>query len=500
MSNLNTFRSQAAEAMVKYREIYETRRMENGTIQELGVNQFKEIFSILNGYNDSTAVFYSPRCSITGWTPEVMANTTDNVEAVLEYLVANRMKSILWFATLSALADVASNLYSISVRNTNIYVSANEQAQTTDGVGVESLNLYQLLMQIRDIKIEKIHLVRATTRYNDYVKTYTDHVLRIENHESKNNGIAKVFEAAPKPEEDLIKSQLAEAIKLLPSNGLTARTWGFEVEVPDAKGVDVAHNSGIQKGEDGSLRSYEASDDCECGCSDCTYHVCDCDNCDSYNEDVNHCGDGDCATADSAEFRTVGGIQRVQHAGLRKLCKDLNEANAEINDTAGTHIHVYAQDLTTSQVGQVMAIYKFIEGIVSPIAGRYNVNYAGKVRTDHVSAALKRNSPKLNNVKQIAVNVMHLLGGRGTIEFRQMDCNLDADKITFWAWLVRGLVETAKRGATLRDFKKVADLNDVIDVLGKFNYFIQNETPDVLVYGTKSDMGSFKLEVHDRIN
>lgn len=95
---------------------------------------------------------------------------------------------------------------------------------------------------------------------------------------------------------------------------------------------------------------------------------------------------------------------------------------------------------------------------------------------------------------------MHLLGGRGTIEFRQMDCNLDADKITFWAWLVRGLVETAKRGATLRDFKKVADLNDVIDVLGKFNYFIQNETPDVLVYGTKSDMGSFKLEVHDRIN
>lgn len=500
MSNLNTFRSQAAEAMVKYREIYELRKNEDGTIQEMELEQFREIFSILPGYGNSTMVFYAARCTIMGWMPEFMANPSDNVPEVLEYLKANRMKAIIWFAAMNALSDATSHLYNMNVRNTNVVISMNEQAQAAGGEGVESLNLYQMLMQMRDLVIGKVHLTRGVNRYNDYVSTYTQHMSRVENHDSKSNGIAAVFEGAPKPDAEVIKSQLADAIKLLPSNGLTARTWGFEVEVPDAKGVNVAHNSGIDKGEDGSLRSYEGSDDCECGCSECTYHVCDCDQCENYNEDVDHCGDDDCQTADPAEFRTVGGIQRVQHAGLRKLCKDLNEAKAEMNDTAGTHIHVYAQDLKTAQVGQVMAIYKFIEGIVTPIAGRYNVNYAGKVRTDHVSAALKRNKPKLNNVKQVAVNVMHLLGGRGTIEFRQMDCNLDADKITFWAWLVRGLVETAKRGATLRDFKKVADLNDVIDVLGKFNYFIQNETPDVVVYGTKSDMGSFKLETHDRIN
>jgi hypothetical protein len=109
---------------------------------------------------------------------------------------------------------------------------------------------------------------------------------------------------------------------------------------------------------------------------------------------------------------------------------------------------------------------------------------------------LKRSNPKLNNVKQVAVNVMHLLGGRGTIEFRQMDCNLDANKITFWAWLVRGLVETAKRGASLKDFKKVQDLNDVIFVLGAYNYFIQNENPADIIPGTKSDSNLVKTQSH----
>lgn len=500
MSNLNTFRNQAAEAMVKYREIYELRKNEDGTVAEMTGDQFREIFSIIPGHKMSTAIFYSPRHIITGWAPAVLENPGEDIEATVKFLTENKMAAILWFATMISLARTTSHLYSINIRNSHIITSQDEQRQGVDGVGVETLNFYQLLMHIRDLVITKENLIDGKRKYNDWLMSYGEQLARREKSDDKNNGIAKVFENAPTPDAEVIKSQLAEAIKLLPSNGLTARTWGFEVEVPDAKNVTVAHNSGIDKGDDGSLRSYEGNDDCECGCSDCVYHVCDCDNCDSYNEDVNHCGDSDCATADSAEFRTVGGVQRVQHAGLRKLCKDLNEAKAEINDTAGTHIHVYAQDLTTIQVGQVMAIYKFIEGIVTPIAGRYNVNYAGKVRTDHVSAALKRNKPKLNNVKQVAVNVMHLLGGRGTIEFRQMDCNLDADKITFWAWLVRGLVETAKRGATLRDFKKVQDLNDVIYILGVFNYFIQNENPDVIVYGTKSDAGSFKLETHERIN
>jgi len=500
MSNLVQFRQAAAQAMVKYEEIWNIRFNEAGERREMTSEEFKSIFEMLPGYKMNDTIFYSVRHIITGWTPESLAAPTDNIVELVDYLKNNRIMATVWFATMRAAADKIGNIYNVNVRNGNIIFSQDETPMTSGNELLENVNFYHMLKQLSNIEITRDNLIRGISTYNDWLSSYTRQLQNSTTPETKSVGIEKVFEEAPKPESELILAQLDKAIKLLPSNGLTARTWGFEIEVPDAKGVTPRSGSGIEKGEDGSLRSYESNDECECGCSDCTYHVCDCDNCDSYNEDVNHCGDSDCETADMAEFRTVGGIQRVHHNGMYKLCKDLNDESAEMNDTAGTHIHVYAQDLTTHQVGQVMAIYKYIEGIVTPVAGRYNVNYAGKVRTDHVAAALKRNNPKLNNLKQTAVNVMHLLGGRGTIEFRQMDCNLNANKITFWAWLVRGLVETAKRGASLKDFKKVQDLNDVIDVLGKFEFFIQNENPGDVIPGTKSDTNLVKVQTHNRID
>jgi hypothetical protein len=500
MSNLVEFRASAVKAMAKYEEIWNSRFNENGERRQMTNEEFKEIFSILPGYKLNDGVFYSVRHIITGWTPETLAEPSENIAELVEYLKNNRIKATVWFATMKAAADKIGLIYNVNVRNGNIIFSQDETSMIAGSELLEDINFYYMLKQLSVIEITRENLIRGISTYNDWLASYSRQLRNNSIPEAKNTGIEKVFEQAPKPEAELILAQLDEAIKLLPSNGLTARTWGFEIEVPDAKNVTPRFNSGIEKGEDGSLRSYEGNDECECGCSDCVFHSCDCDNCTDYNDDPSHCGDSDCQTADMAEFRTVGGVQRAHHNGMYQLCKELNENNAEMNDTAGTHIHVYAQDLTTHQVGQVMAIYKYIEGIVSPIAGRYNVNYAGKVRTDHVAAALKRKDPKLNNVKQVAVNVMHLLGGRGTIEFRQMDCNLNANKITFWAWLVRGLVETAKRGASLKDFKKVQDLNDVIDVLGKFEFFIQNENPGDVIFGSKSDQMLVKTQMHKRID
>jgi len=295
---------------------------------------------------------------------------------------------------------------------------------------------------------------------------------------------------------------IQEAIKKLDGvNGLTARTWGFEIEVPDACGVDPIYNSGIEKGEDGSLRSYN-SDNCECDCSSCVYHDCNCDHCEDQNDSPDHdCGYSECSQADMAEFRTTGAIQRLKHSGMYDLLKKLNDNDAEMNDTAGTHIHVWAQDLTTNQVGQVMAIYKYTESIMSVIAGRFNVNYAGEVKASDVAMALSRKNPQLRPVKPVAVNVSHLLNSsRGTIEFRQMDCNLNADRITFWAWLVRGLVEVVKRGATLREFMKVKDLDDMIKVYEVWNYTIQNENPGDIIPGSRVDQNLVKTVVHKQFS
>ena len=62
--------------------------------------------------------------------------------------------------------------------------------------------------------------------------------------------------------------------------------------------------------------------------------------------------------------------------------------------------------------------------------------------------------------------------------------------------MVRGLVETAKRGATFGSFLQVQDIYDVVNVFGKFNYFIASENPALVVPGTKTDSYVVKREKH----
>jgi hypothetical protein len=165
----------------------------------------------------------------------------------------------------------------------------------------------------------------------------------------------------------------------------------------------------------------------------------------------------------------------------------LNEKDAEMNDSAGTHIHVFAADLTTNQVGQVFAAYKWLEHIMSAIAGRQNTSYAMDFPVSYIGSALRKSNPRLTADKPRTVNATPLFTNRGTIEFRQMDCNLDADRMSAWAWIVRGLVTVAKRGATIANYKQVTDLNSLIELFAKFNVEPDNEHPELIIYGSKSD-------------
>ena len=311
------------------------------------------------------------------------------------------------------------------------------------------------------------------------------------NQATESEGFKKLMDQRPKVETETetiaLREQIEEYKKLL-TNNLTARTWGFEIEVPDAK--DVSAPNGIEKGEDGSLRSYESNDSCECDCDSCFYHECDCEYCETGSSEPDHdCGSNACSQADMAEYRSIGGIQRMRHAGMIELCEELNKVDAEKNDSAGTHIHVWARDLTAAQIGQVMAIYQWNYWILSAIAGRENVNYAKRIPNTYITRLLSKKKPELTLDKPVAVNLTPLFSSRGTIEFRQMDCNLDQDLILFWAWLVRGIVNAAKRGAHFSDFKQVKDLRDIVTVLDKYNHTLYNETPEDIVYGSRTDEG-----------
>lgn len=296
-----------------------------------------------------------------------------------------------------------------------------------------------------------------------------------------------------------IMDEVEAAFHKLPTNGLACRTWGFEVEIADAKGVNAPF--GIDKGEDGSLRSYESCSDCDCSCDECYYHECDCEHCETGSSDPEHCNGSSCSSADSAEFRTQKGINRVQHAGLHMLCTELEEEDAEVNDTCGVHIHVYAQDLQTKQVAHLLAIYKWLENFMAAIAGRDDVNYAKRIPVEYIQTAYNN---KLPVDKPRAVNLTHIAGDRtldyirGTIEFRQMLGNYDAKLITVWAWMVRGLVEVCKRGARLNDFLGVASFNDYVTVLAKFDYRLEDEKAGLLIPGGQQDNKYIKRYTHER--
>lgn len=419
--------------------------------------------------------------------------TPDWLRNKIAFLEENRLKAIVEIAKIRAMRDSVMRFngatssisgfgFEISQENT-IYRSASD-ANVEDFINENRFTL--TLKGLANHSDGSMDVMRCRELYEDIRNSWKSY---IKDGDGKPSGLKNYLVPFEKNSSDL--EGFDELAKRIPENGLAARTWGFEIEVPDAKGVEP-ENQTIEKGEDGSIRSYE-NDDCDCDCRSCSYHECNCDNCEDYNDSPDHdCGYSECQSADMAEFRSIGGIQKVRHAVMAKLLEDLNEVDAEMNDTAGTHIHVYARDLTTNQVGQVIAIYKLYENLFGNICGRKNVQYAGDVQYDHISMALRNKKPMLKAHKALAVNVMHLADrGRGTIEFRGMDCNLNNDRIITWAWLVRGLVTVAQRGATWNMFKDKGSLKGLLEVFAKFNVTPENEHPGIAIPGSKSDKGMY---------
>lgn len=492
MQTFSILREQAAafykrleEERIKYPDGSGWETMTMNKINEVHQNEFPDF--PLDG--DSNFIIAGP---FHGQPYGSWEYSLEEAQKGLEFLQnpMNRIKSIIWFAILRAYSEIENRPYGAGSNNFAMY------ARTMGGDEELENNPMYVLRLLSEVRPSEEHFRRSQDQYRNLLRSIQQ---TVERSETKTDGLTKILTEGPTGGLEwkiAMEEQLAKLIEQLPSNGLASRTWGFEIESPDCKGVNPLPGSGIDKGDDGSLRSYESSDECDCCCRDCTYHECDCDNCDQYNDSPDHCNDSDCSTAESAEYRSTGGIQRVKHNGMYKLCEDLTNEEAEMNDSAGTHIHVWGQDLTTHQVGQVMASYKRLENLFGVLCGRSDVQYARKVAIEHIRGAIKEKNPTLVADKPRAVNVAQLMGGRGTIEFRQMDCNYDADRITLFAWIVRGLVETAKRGATLQSFFKVTDFYDLVVVFGKYNYFIANETPELTVPGSKVDMNVVDKVAH----
>ena len=392
-----------------------------------------------------------------------------------EEAIKSRMNFILYRAFMREI--------NIAFANESISMSFNSSRGNFSATECETLE--KMLKIVSEIKWSKETLTEAISDYNADLYNLRSRMAESSQEqttEKTNHGISKKIDEANEKviDKDIIEAQIiVEQNKL--QNSLTGRTWGWEVEAPNPG--EFKTPAGVEAGTDGSVESYEEHDkDCECGCRDCTYHSCDCDNCDQYNEDPDHCGDSDCRSERSYEFRTIGGVTRVLHPGLKNLLDQISET--EKNETAGTHIHVYARDLDAFQIGTVLGAYALTQKVWDVLSGR-NVNedarcktYANLVPAEKVSYTLR--NKKLSHVGKFnAVNTHNVATDRGTLEFRQMDCNFNFQRISFMAFMVRGLVEVAKRGAKLNEFMHITDINGLIKVYAKYGFKYESETESI---------------------
>ena len=410
------------------------------------------------------------RISAIGSEGEVMAQTV--TETCGEYYRLNRIHAAIFRTIAHRINEqITGNSNQIGINRDDLYMY----------VTVSSYNQFVLaLEQMSKIDISTEDLRNSLQQWDNL----TARVLNSEGVAIKRNkgdsGLAvKINENRNKEVDSGLIEEQIKKWEVEIQNMLVARTWGWEVEAPNP-GSDVTVPAGVEQGSDGSVESFEADhDDCECSCSDCRYHDCDCDDCDNQNDDPQHCGYDDCVSCASYEFRTTGGIPRALHPGLSKLLEQIKDT--EKNVSAGTHVHVYARDLEAYQIGVVLGAYALTQRVWDVLAGRDVDNdgrckqYADVIPGEYISHTL-RNKALYHVGKFNAVNTHHVTTDRGTLEFRQMNCNFDYNRITFFAWMARGLVEVAKRGATITEFFNIVDVEGFIKLYAKYGFTTFKET------------------------
>lgn len=342
----------------------------------------------------------------------------------------------------------------------------------------------EYLMESMTFNVEFLQM--GLSSYNHTLRQYKEHYDRENRLKGSGEGLSKKIQE--RMNQDFTAAQwmaIEDEIQTYQTkigNHIVSRTWGWEIEAPNP-GSNVRTPMGVEAGSDGSVESYETdSSDCECDCRDCTYHECSCENCSDYNDSPEHCSGSSCSNVTSYEFRTTGGITRALHPGLRMLLDQIKDT--EKNETAGTHIHVFAKDLTAKQIGTVLAGYAITQRIWDVICSR-NVNddnrcetYANHIPVEQISATLRTDT--LYHVgKFTAINTYHAANERGTLEFRQMDCNFSFDRITFMAWMARGLIQAVKNGAQITDFFAIKTITDFVEIYAKYGFTFEEETAEV---------------------
>jgi hypothetical protein len=233
----------------------------------------------------------------------------------------------------------------------------------------------------------------------------------------------------------------------------TPRTWGFEIETPEAdelyNALDSEQLATMDFCEDASIDGA-GNDECECDCRYCYYHECSCDSCEveGSNDPEHGCG-YDACYSEGTEYQEVktldGGVKTTHPEALTHLVEAGLET-VKITDQCGLHINIGSSDLTAQQVAKVLTAYRVGSWLFDTISGRVGNRYAEPIDPTLEAQTVREQATG----KYTAVNTQHHFNNikhntqRTRLEFRQHAGENSASEVRAWAWLLCELVEFAK--------------------------------------------------------
>lgn len=135
---------------------------------------------------------------------------------------------------------------------------------------------------------------------------------------------------------------------------------------------------------------------------------------------------------------------------IKELCAVLKTVGVSVNKTCGLHVHHDASDFQTETFKNIIKIYtrfeETIDSLVAPSRRGNNNTYCQSLLEINIERILKQDNFQSirthygDRYKKLNIEsfVTH-----GTIEFRQHQGTLNADKIINWIKLTQGIVERA---------------------------------------------------------
>lgn len=150
---------------------------------------------------------------------------------------------------------------------------------------------------------------------------------------------------------------------------------------------------------------------------------------------------------------------------LKKVCKVINEAGAQVNKSCGLHVHFGAKDFTIAQWVRIIRNYAAIEAIIDsfmPNSRRGNNNgycksIIGRAAYLNGVSSMRDIYDAFSNDRYYKLNVMAFRGHQ-TIEFRHHSGTTDFTKIEAWINFLRALLEYSINNETIISATSIDEL------------------------------------------